>query len=36
MTKNIVDSICENMLFQISYFAPYVPAMQIIKKIINY
>ena len=31
MPKNIVYSLYKNMLFQISYFAPYVPTMQIIK-----
>ena len=31
MPKNIVYSLYKNMLFQIAYFASYVPAMQIIK-----
>jgi GNAT superfamily N-acetyltransferase len=31
MKKNIVDSIYKNLLFQVTYFAPHIPAQQIIK-----
>ncbi len=31
MKKNIIGSIYKNLLFQVTYFAPYVPIMQIIK-----
>jgi RimJ/RimL family protein N-acetyltransferase len=31
MKKNIVDSLYKNLLFQVTYFAPHVPAQQIIK-----